>query len=170
MATGLGAVITSHPFQRSYTQQPHRSSQHLPRALIQVHFCPRLFQVLLLFHNNHVPCALNCMCEPECECHDPRLQRDLDNIRICTEEECNVPRMRVLCERGCVDFRGWRQGHEVWVFPSNGGKSDMCVLGVWACITFEGLHSVPVECVVADTIEKPEYNVRKQETENKPTV
>ena len=116
------------------------------------------------------------MCEPaKCECHDlaglVRLQRDLDNISgVCAKKECNVLRMRVLCERGCVDFGGRRQGHEVWVFPSNGGESEVCVLEVWACIAFERLHSVPVECVVVDAIEKLEYNVRKQGTEDKPTV
>jgi len=106
------------------------------------------------------------MCEAECECHDPaglvRLQRDLDNIRVRTKEESDVPRVRILCECGCIDFGRRRQGHEVWVFPSNGSQSDMCVLEVWTCIAFEGLHAVPVECVVVDTIEDPEYHVRSQ--------
>ena len=114
------------------------------------------------------------MCEPECECHDPAglvgLQRDLDNVRVCAKEECDVPRVRVLCERGCVNFRGRRQGYEVWVFPSNGGESDVCVLEVWACIAFERLHSVPVESVVVDTIGNLEHNIRRQETEDKPTA
>lgn len=46
---------------------------------------------------------------------------------------------------------GCWEGEEVWVFPADGGESDMCVLEVWACVPFEGEHAFPVEGIIVDT-------------------
>ena len=134
MATGLGAVITSHPFQRSYTQQPHRSSQHLPRTLIQIHFA-------LAFSRSSSPFTITTSHALEIAC----ASRNATPLGSCVFSATLITLIRVsmcqggmqfpahaLCERGCIDFGGRRQGHEVWIFPSNGSKSDVCVLEVWA--------------------------------------
>jgi len=58
--------------------------------------------------------------------------------------------VRVFGKGVGVDLRRWWERDEVGIFPSDGSESDVRVLEVRSGVAFEGLHSVPVEGVVAN--------------------
>lgn len=59
--------------------------------------------------------------------------------------------VRVLSEGVCCNFGYGREGQKVRILSSNRSETDMCILEIGPCVTFERQHTIPVKGVLVDS-------------------
>ena len=78
------------------------------------------------------------------------LEGGLDNVGVRCQKENDVAG-GLLRQKVSVDSGRLGEGKEFRVLAFNGGKANVSVLEVWACISLKREHTLPVKRVVVDT-------------------